>query len=207
MSNRIEPTVQQGRPDHRTANNVGDGESQTDILLARTGELPGSAPEIDTHSVEKQYWAMLAALVECKRDQASRIEDKLENLIEQQSSRLQQTIAQQPGLIALPGSRARWQQQVQQHQSNLHRLHGRLELVREIRDGMGVHGNNIEALAARKLCSMDPALALGWDEQQAALRHRLAVQRKKPHSQLQAQGTSDGRGWSLSNTIRIDHPN
>lgn len=207
MSNRNEQTVLQIRPDQRAAKSVGDSETQADSLLTRTRELAEQAAELDTPSVERQYLATLAAQVDSKQEQASRIEDKLENLIEQQSSRLQRAMAQQPGFIALPGTRARWQQQIQQQQSTLQRLQGRLELVREIKDGMGVQGHHIEELAARKLRLADPGLAGEWDEQQAALRHRLTVQRKKPHDQRQTRGATDGRGWSLSNTIGIDHPN
>jgi hypothetical protein len=52
----------------------------------------------------------LAIQVESKHDQAERIGNRLEALIERQASRLQQSRAQQPGLIALPGARSRWQQ-------------------------------------------------------------------------------------------------
>ena len=81
---------------------------------------------------------------------------------------MQQTQARQSGILALPGARAKWQQQ--QQQNTMQRLHGRLESVREIKDGMGVHGLRIEELAIRKLRAQEPELAREWDDRQEAQR-------------------------------------
>jgi hypothetical protein len=60
-------------------------------------------------------------------EKTERIEDRLENLIEMQASRLQQVQAQQPGFWALPGTRQMWQQQMQQQQNTMQKLRGGLK--------------------------------------------------------------------------------
>ena len=152
---RAEPNKQIGR----------DAETQTDTLLELAQEMQAEQTALlEATPLESQYSASFAALVEEKRDQAERIEDKLENLIDLQVSRLQQTQTRQPGLFALPGVRAKWQQQVQQQQNTMQRLHGRLETVREIKEGMGVHNPRIDELAIRKLRAQEPELASEWDD-------------------------------------------
>ena len=134
---------------------------------------------LETAPLESQYTAALAAHVEAKHDQVERIEDRLEGVIEQQEARLHQIEAKQPGILSLPSTRASWQSQVQQQQALLQRLHGRLEGVREIKDGMGLHGPRVEELAARKLRHDEPELAEGWDQMRAAQRAHETLMRKK----------------------------
>lgn len=172
---RAEPNKQIGR----------DAETQTDTLLELAQEMQAEQTALlEATPLESQYSASFAALVEEKHDQAERIEDKLENLIDLQVSRLQQTQARQPGLFALPGARAKWQQQVQQQQNTVQRLHGRLETVREIKEGMGVHGPRIDELAIRKLRAQEPELASEWDDMQEAQRLHQALQRKQEKKQV-----------------------
>lgn len=128
-----------------------EAEQQADALLERAQEAQAEQTAmLDATPLESQYSAAFAAQVEAKRDQAERIEDRLENLIEQQASRLQRAQANQLGLLSLPGTQAKWQAQLQQQQSVMLRLHTRLENVREIKEGMGVHAPRIEELAARR---------------------------------------------------------
>jgi len=135
--------------------------------------------------LESQYSASFAALIEEKRDQAERIEDKLENLIDLQVSRLQQTQARQPGLFALPGARARCNNKCSNNKY-MQRLHGRLETVREIKEGMGIHNPRIDELAIRKLRAQEPELASEWDDMQEAQRLHQAMQRKQDQEKRQA---------------------
>lgn len=117
-----------------------DAEVQADALQDRALEAQAEqAALLEASPLESQYSAAFAAQVEAKHDQAERIEDRLEDLIERQESRMQQAQAKQPGMLALPSTRAKWQQQMQQQQATLQRLHGRLETVREIKEGMGIH--------------------------------------------------------------------
>jgi hypothetical protein len=139
----------------------------------------GQTAIVEAIPLESQYRAALDAQVEAKHEQVERIEDKLEDLIERQASRLQKVQGQQPGLLALPGARSRWQQQLAQEQSTMQRLHGRLETVREIAEGMGVHGPRIEELAARKLRAHEPGIASEWDEMMEARRQHEALLRRR----------------------------
>lgn len=175
-------------------------EAQADGLLDRAVEAQSEQTALlEATPLESQYSAAFAAQVEAKHDQAERIEDKLENLIEQQASRLQQAQARQPGMLALPGARAKWQQQMQQQQSTMQRLHGRLEAVREIKEGMGVHGPRIEELATRKLRTQEPELASDWDDMQERQRRHQALQRKQEKRQEQEREHREqlGRGMRL----------
>lgn len=182
--------------------------SEADSLLERAREVQEEqAVAVESSPLESQYNAALAAEIEAKHGQAERIEDRLEHLVEQQASRLQQTQARQPGMLTLPGARARWQDNVQQQQASMLRLQGRLELVREIKDGMGLHGPKLEELAARKLRHKDSELAEGWDELREAQRlHQLHLRRTEQEKrqalereQRQAQG--GGRTLGLAQTL------
>lgn len=183
-----------------------DALAQADALLDRAQEAQTEQTAwLEASPLESQYNAAFAAQVEDKHDQAERIEDRLENLIEQQASRLQQAQAVQPGLFSRPGSRARWQSQIQQQQSAMQRLHGRLEAVREIKDGMGVHAPRIEELAARKLRAQSPELVKEWEEMREAQRRHEALLRKQEQEKRQAlererRGENVGRGLRLGLT-------
>lgn len=201
MNQQREQLQQQTRAMQQAVNSSFDAEAQADGLLERANaEQSEQAALLDTPSIESQYATALAAQIESKHDQVERIEDRLENLIEQQSSRLQQSRSQQPGLIALPSTKAKWQQQLQQQQSTMQRLQGRLEMVREIKDGMGAHGPRIEELAVKKLRHEEPGLASEWDEQQAAIRRHQALQRKKEMEQRQ-QSAGLGKALGASQTL------
>ncbi|WP_017166879.1 IncP plasmid survival protein KfrC family protein [Xanthomonas phaseoli] len=193
------------------ARRVSDVQQQADGLLEQAQEAQAEQQAtLETSPLASEYSAALAAQIEAKQDQAARIEDRLEGLIEQQESRLMQVEARQPGLLALPSQRARWQGQVQQQQALLQRLHGRLDNVREIKEGMGVHAPRIEELATRKLRAEKPELAEGWDEMQEAARCHRDLMRKKEQERRQqlARAGDDGqsigrvRGLSLSQTPR-----
>lgn len=157
---------------------------------------------LETSPLESRYAAALAAQVEAKHDQVERIEDRLEGVIEQQEAKLHQIEAKQPGILSLPSTKANWQSQVQQQQALLQRLQGRLEGVREIKDGMGLHGPRVEELATRKLRNEEPELAEGWDEMRAAQRaHENLMRKKEQENRLKnerEQSATVGRGQTHS---------
>nr|WP_237713702.1 IncP plasmid survival protein KfrC family protein [Xanthomonas phaseoli] len=195
-------------PSSRRASDV---QQQADGLLERAEEAQAEQQAaLETSPLASEYSAALAAQIEAKQDQAARIEDRLEGQIEQQESRLMQIEAKQPGLLALPGQRTRWQSQVQQQQALLQRLHTRLENVREIKEGMGAHAPRIEELATRKLRAEQPELAEEWDEMREAARRHQALMRKKEQERRQqlaresagddGQSIGRSRGLSLSQT-------
>lgn len=153
---------------------------------------------LESSPLSSQYATALAAHVEAKHDQVERIEERLEGVIEQQEAKLHQIEAKQPGILSMPSTRASWQSQVQQQQALLQRLHGRLEGVREIKDGMGLHGPRVEELAARKLRHDEPELAEGWDEMRSAQRAHEALMRKQDQEKRikleREQSAGIGRG-------------
>jgi hypothetical protein len=156
-----------------------DAVAQSDALLERAQEVEAEQTALlEASPLESQYSAAFAAQAEAKHDQAERIEDRLENLIEQHASRLQQKQTSQPSLFSFPGAHAKWQSQVQQQQSAMQRLHGRLEAVREIKDGIGARGPRVEELAHRKVRAQEPELAKEWEDMQQAARLHQALLRK-----------------------------
>lgn len=180
-----------------------DAQAQSDTLLERAQEAQTEQTALlEATPVESQYAAAFAALVEAKHDQAERIENRLEVLVEQQGSRLQQTQSGPPTIISLPGSRAKWQQKVAQQQTAVQRLQGRLERVREIKDGMGIRGARIEELATRKLRAQEPGLAREWDNMLEAQRQHQAVLRKREQDEKKtlerSQREAPGRGVRIS---------
>ena len=175
---------------------------QADSLLARAQAEQSAQANLVDSPIDAQYSAALAVQIESKHDQAERIEDRLEELIERQSSRIQQARSQHPSFVALPGTRSKWQRQLEQQQATMQRLQGRLELVRDIKDGMGLHGPRIAELAALKLRHQEPGLADEWDGFQEELRRQLAVQRK--NEQEQKQLLRPGYGSGMANTLTIN---
>ena len=182
-----------------------DAEAQGDSLLERAQESQADQTALFAASpLESQYSAALAALLDAKHDQVERIEDRLEALIVQQSTRLTQVQDTRPGRFSLPGTKAAWQQQVLRQQATVQRLHDRLEEVREIRDGMGLHGPKLEELAARKLRAQRPELAADWDEMREAQRAHQAMVRKHEQERTRKRGqepTEGGPGRSLGLTL------
>jgi hypothetical protein len=205
-TNRIHPRPAfDPAPANRSVVASSDPDALPDSLVDRAEEAQAEqAALLEATPLESQYCAALAAQVQAKHDQVDRIEDRLENLVEQQGARLQQAQAQQPGLFALPGARARWQRQLQQQQCQLQRLHGRLEHVREIRDGMAIQTPRIEDLAHRKLRAQEPELAAEWDTLQEAQRRHQALIRKQEQDRKRALQSSQREGPCL--TLRLPQP-
>ncbi|BCM78163.1 hypothetical protein KAM329D_32200 [Aeromonas caviae] len=147
-----------------------------------------------TEAVDQTYQQSLENYVSAKEEQAGRLEDKIESLIEQQQAKLQQTQSTRPGIISLPGAKKSWQAQQAQQQARLNNLIDRLEAVREIKDGMGLHSPRIEELASRKLRFEQPGLAADWDEHSANLRREklLKQQEERKQEQTRSQGVKLG---------------
>ena len=183
MNHQTEKVQLEARLAQRAIRNSLAIEGEADSLLEQTRDANAVQENLlDAPTIDTRYAAALAAQIENKRDQAERIEEALENLVDRQSSSLQQAWSLQPGIMSRAGLRSDWQLQVRQQQSTLQRLQERLELVREIKDGMNPYGPCIEELAARKLRRLDPDLANEWDELQASQRRQRALQRLNEHA-------------------------
>lgn len=159
---------------------------------------------LEASPVALQYSAALAAQVEAKHEQVERIEDKLELLVQQQSAAIQRIQSARPGVFSLPATRARWQQQVQGQEAIMQRLHGRLELVREIREGMGPHGARIEELAARKIRAQEPQLVDDWHEALQVQRRHEALLRNQEKEKRQALERTQGARAAGARTQTLD---
>lgn len=137
----------------------------------------------DSSSVEQTYQQTLEIYVQAKHTQVERIEDRLELLIEQQQSKLQQTRLNQPGLLSRPSTKAAWNHQQAQQKARIHTLQHRLEEVREVSDSMSLNGSKIDELATKKLNNKQPDLAKKWNDMRTAQRKHQAMMRKKEQKQ------------------------
>lgn len=153
---------------------------------------------LEVSSVEQSYQEALLDYVEAKQEQVDRVEDKLETLIEKQQSKIQQIQSAKPGVLVLPGTRRAWQDQLAQQHSRLQVMQARLEAVREIRDGMGLHSPKIEELAERKLRRNEQELTSDFDSVLEAQRRHNIVTRKSFKQ-------SDGLGVAPKLTLNISH--
>ncbi|KQM54699.1 KfrC [Sphingomonas sp. Leaf208] len=187
------------------SNGTGDPIADADGLLglARGIEAQEAGEIAAPAAIEEEYAGALVQAIEEKQDQASQIEDRLENMIEAQSARLQHAQAHPPGMLATASTRAKWQAQVAQQQATIQLLQSRLETVREIRDGITVHGSKIEALAAEKVAHRDPKLADDFAELQEARRlHEIHMRQQQGKKQEERQGLTQeaapSAGLSLS---------
>jgi len=192
----LRPT--QTRPPAAPQSPVARGSDATldaDSLLERatTAEAQQQA-QVEAAPVEARYTAALTVQIAAKETQVERIEDRLETLIARQAEAMSQT--KQPGFLALPRTRANWQQQIAQQQGTMTRLQDRLEQVREIRDTMGIHTPRLEEMASRKLRLQDPSLAAEYDDWSAAARAHKALQRD--------QGRRNRTGSSLALSLSLD---
>ncbi|MGE9765310.1 IncP plasmid survival protein KfrC family protein, partial [Pseudomonas sp. PDM20] len=175
-----------------TASQVGDAAAEALELEQQQGS------SIETPPVEQVYEALLKGYVEAKHHQVERIESRLENQIERQQSRIQSTLASKPGLFSLPSTKASWDSRQVAQQARLSTLGSRLEFVREIKEGMGIHSPKIEELAARKLREAQPDLAADFDAEQQNKRRRQVAAREGDLAQEQKQDRRHGRGNSLT---------
>ncbi|QSQ54842.1 conjugal transfer protein (plasmid) [Xanthomonas translucens pv. undulosa] len=178
---------------------AGDG-----LLAAAEATEAEQQAALEAAPLDQTYQEALALYVQAKHDQVERIEDRLENLIDRQQARLQQTQANQPGLLTRPGAKRAWQNQQIQQQARLQSLHVRLEAVREIKEGMGLHSPKVEELATRKMRAENPELASDWDAMREAARRHQALLRRQEQEKKQAQTLErPGRSQSLGLTRAV----
>lgn len=178
-------------------------EGEAEALQVRASEAE-DANEVDiaTSYVEAEYLSSFATRLQAKSLQVQHLEDRLEVLVEDQTKRLQRVEQQRPGKLTLPSTRSKWQLETQAQLALLRRMHGRLERVREIKDGMLPSGPLIEHLAKQKLRAQDPELVAAWEDAQQARRlheqHLLFQERAKRRALDHPQGAGLGRAQSLS---------
>ncbi len=183
-------TTRPSRSDAATGEGTGLLEAAQEIERDQQAALE-AAP------IEQTYQEALSVYVQSKYSQVEHIEDRLENLIDRQQARLQQSQTGKPGFLSRPGARQAWQASQSQQQARLQVLHTRLEIVRDIKEGMGLHAPKVEELATRKLRAEQPELASDWDAMREAARRHQALERKQEQERKQVQEQRLGRSQSL----------
>lgn len=142
-------------------------------------------------AIAEEFNMALQSELEVKQNQIEGIEDRLDLLIKNQEARLLQLETTQPGFLSRPGKRPEWRKNFDKQQDLLQRLQTRREIVREIKDGTGIHSNNIESLAIKKLRFRKPEIVLKWEEmREAARRHELLLREKKKKKQKKIEQVS-----------------
>jgi len=147
-------------------------EAQAQALAAEQTAL------LDASPVQARYNQALGECVEQKAEQAEALEQRLEAMLDRQQAQLQQNQASRPGWLALPTTRAAWEQGNQRCQARLQQLQGRLERVQELHHGMGLYTPRIEELAVRQLRAEQPELVEQWSLQRQAERTLSEAQRR-----------------------------
>jgi DNA repair exonuclease SbcCD ATPase subunit len=175
------PDINVENLDSQHDNRLGAATDLGNDLLERAQEAQSQqAALLDTTSLESRYNGALAEYVQEKQEQVERLEDRLENLIEQEITNLESCQAQRPARLFLrPNARGAWEREQVRRQATIQRLQNRLEHVREIKEEMGVHGPKIEELAVRKLRQKEPDLAAEWDDMRTAQRQHETMERQK----------------------------
>ena len=82
---------------------------------------------------------------------------------------------------------------VQAKHDQVERTEDRLETVREIKEGMGLHSPQIAELATRKMRAGNPELASDWDAMREAARRHRAMAKKQEQEREQGQERSRGQ--------------
>lgn len=168
---RLQPDLKLDTAADAEAANIQDQVQQLHDEQQSASEQPliqGDTAE--TPNIEQDYKDAVEAAVLEKEAQAENLENRLEALIDKQETVLQQLMNRQPGILSLPGQKAKWKSQVQQQQALVSRMHNRLDTVKEIHDGMGLHSPRIHELATAKVRHDKPELAEGWDDMREAQR-------------------------------------
>lgn len=155
---------------------------------------------IESGDIHQAYQEALSTYVQAKHGQVEAIEDRLETLISNQQSKLQQAQSAAPGLLSRPSVRKAWQAQLSDQSARLQTLNNRLQVVREVKENVTLHGSKIEELAGEKLQREKPDLFAAWIDEKETQRIRqvqLQQERKKHH----VQPNKLGSGQKLGNDV------
>ncbi|MBC2385327.1 hypothetical protein HF209_30695 [Pseudomonas sp. WS 5096] len=154
---------------------------------------------IENTTLSEQYSTAFEALLAGKHDQIENLQESLTELIEQQERTLNQEIATRPGLISLPGAKAKWQLKVDKVEERLATLHQRLEHVKEMSEATNIHGPILHDLVAKKLRREEPDLVERWEKQREEERKAAAEKRKVLKQEaLQEKGKARPLGHAIS---------
>jgi hypothetical protein len=145
---------------------------------------------INSAPIEQTYQEILALYVQSKHDQAAQLEGRIEKLLGLQQARLQRLQSRAPGFFSLSSASRAWRSRQAQCRARLRVLNHRLEIVREIKDGMGLYSPKIEELATRKMRIEYPELASDWDAMRLAVNKKREQEKTRSRSRRHSQGIS-----------------
>lgn len=154
---------------------------------------------IDSSLVEQMYESTLSVYVQAKTEQVEKIENDLERMIDKQQVQLQNLQINKPGMLSMPGKKKAWEDAISKQKNRLHTLHNRLDIVKEIKDGMGIQTTKINELATKSMRFDNKELANDWDMLQQANRLHAALQKKQ--QQEKQQSIKKGVTLSLSHSL------
>lgn len=181
---------------------VSPGNPEQGFVAAEAGALLATAEAVDREAeaigTADQRWSQAVdTAIESKLDQTDRLVDRLESLIEAQEARVNQAQAAQPGLLAMPGQRARAQRQLADAQQTMATLTARLERVREIRNEPDPgHPRSIPALARNQVKNDAPELFEEWTASRVA--RTLREQEERKAKRAIGEGEDQPTGQRLS---------
>jgi fido (protein-threonine AMPylation protein) len=153
----------------------------------------GQRTSIGDAAVEQTYQDLFSVYTVKKLEQAERIEDKLELLLDRQMASYKRNRNNSPGLLASSKTRGAWQASLARQQRKLNTIKQRLRTVHDIREGMGLHGPKLEELAIGKLRKNHPKVAADWDSMRKTARQNYEAKvlaKKKSRSNKIARSRS-----------------
>ncbi|MDX6018618.1 phosphoribosyltransferase [Shewanella indica] len=189
---------------HAGIERLDEGRAQTterggaDLIDSALGLEREQQALLEAAPVEQSYQEALSLYVQAKHEQVEHIEERLEGLIDRQQASLAQSRSNPPGLLSRPSTKRAWQTLQARQRARIQTLHSRLDAVREVKEGMGLHSPRIEELATRKLRAERPELAADWDAMRESLRRHQMVVRKQEQEQKQAREHSRGQSLAIN---------
>lgn len=157
------------------------------------------ANEMDNESLDDLYNSSLISYIQSKKDQVDKIENTLEKMIDSQQAKMQSLLSNKPGVFAMPGKKNNWNETFSKQQNRLGILHNRLDVVKEIKEGMGAYSPKINELATKKMRFDNKELAKEWDSLQEANRMHQVLKNKKQLDNKQTH--KNGVSIKLTQTV------
>lgn len=146
-------------------------------------------------SPQQAYTRELEAAIQEKHEQIERIEWGISELIEQTEEALERSKNTKPGFLTKPSTRHQWEQGIQKMEQRLIALRNRLDAIKEISETTGVHGPQLEQMAAKTVAKRQPELVEQWELEREKERKKIAEERankKKENTGIKSQGKSTG---------------
>lgn len=199
------------RKDQRLHQNLIVAASATEQNLEEAEAIYGRAVQLTdggvgltaTPPIIEAYSVQLDRIIQEKHEQAERLEDRLELMLQSQSAIVQRLRSEKPGWLSSSTTRTRWQMQFAQAVLVRERIEQRVEQVREIMVATHLHGHPIELAAIQKL-------AFRYPELDREFRTAIASERIRNFDEAVTENGPqvrkvDESGRSRSRSLRLGH--